>query len=147
LSDVNVTNSNSLAALNKKGIIALVTTGNAMVSLSGVLFDNIQLDNAANGSFSLSGQAQSLSIADSTFQSIKTGNAGGAIYLSVSFVSGFSADTFIENSVCVFFIGVKNLIFFFFLFIFFFFSRHLVSAKRNGVVRFVFHNSRFDWKI
>jgi hypothetical protein len=43
--------------------------------LSGVLFDGIQLDVTTNGAFSLSGQAQSLSILNSTFRGIKMGNS------------------------------------------------------------------------
>jgi hypothetical protein len=86
--------------VNKQGVIYLSTTGSAVISLNKVLFDGIRLDITANGSFSVSGTAQSLSIIDSTFRSVKTGNTGGALFLNVSsYNTSYSVDTYIANSV------------------------------------------------
>jgi hypothetical protein len=105
LSGVNITASNSTGAVNGQGLIALSTVGNAVIMISGVLFDGIQLSVNCNGAFSLNGDAQSLSVVNSTFRSIRTGNAGGAIYLNVSsYVAGYSLDTYIANTVCIFII-------------------------------------------
>jgi hypothetical protein len=89
---------NSTQAINKQGVVSLTTTGSAVIVLGNVFFDGIVLSVSTNGAFSLSGVAQSLSISGSTFRGIKTGNAGGAIYLNVSSYSIAYAD--ITNSVC-----------------------------------------------
>jgi hypothetical protein len=90
--------------------------------LSDVLFDVIQLNATCNGAFSVCGSAQSLSIENSTFRTIKTGSAGGALFLNVSsYASAYLMDTYIANSVCFVFVFVwflfLNFFFFFFVFI------------------------------
>lgn len=99
LSSVSVLSSNSSNAVNKQGVVSLSTIGNAVVVVSNVIFDGIRLDLTTNGAFSLSGQAQSLSITNSTFRGIRTGNTGGALYLNVSYNTAYTIDTYIVNSV------------------------------------------------
>jgi hypothetical protein len=100
LSNVNISNSNSSDAVNNQGMISLSTTSSAVVVLSNVLFDGIHLSLTANGAFSVNGQMQSLSIVGSTFRGIRTGNAGGGLYLNVSsYSTAYYIDTYIANSV------------------------------------------------
>jgi hypothetical protein len=78
-------------------------TERSRVDLDNVTFNGIKINGSTNGVFSLYGQAQLLTIKNSEFKNIKTGNAGGALYLSITFDPNYKEDTVIQNSVCVFF--------------------------------------------
>jgi hypothetical protein len=83
-------------------MISLSVGGNAVVILTSTILKGIKIDGTANGALSLSGQVQSLTVQDCVFENIKTGNAGGALFLAVSYYNpDYGGDTYIVNSVCI----------------------------------------------
>jgi hypothetical protein len=80
------------------GLIAILGSGSAVVSFENVTIWNIKIASTANGAISISGVLKLLYINDSKFDLIRTGDNGGAIYLSVSNLLN-KVDSIINNSV------------------------------------------------
>jgi hypothetical protein len=98
LTNVNITNSNSTSALNKKGVVYLSTSNGAIILLTYVIFDGIKLNSTGGcGAFSLSGIAQLLSIDGCTFNNTRTGQYGGGAFINVSNF-GSSESSVIQNT-------------------------------------------------
>jgi hypothetical protein len=86
--------------VNGLGVITIATVNSSVIQVTSTTISNISISSTTNGAFSINGNVSSLAIDGVVFDTVGTGNNGGAVYLNILEYTD-STNSLIQNSIFV----------------------------------------------